>query len=32
MQRFINDCYHEIRNDYAGLVRRIRLVDRSGGP
>jgi len=32
MQRFINDCYHEeIRNDYAGLVRRIRTqIDETG--
>jgi hypothetical protein len=31
-QRFINDCYHEeIRNDYAGLVRRIRSqIDETG--
>jgi hypothetical protein len=32
MQRFINACYHdEIRNDYAGLVRRIRTaMDKTG--
>jgi hypothetical protein len=32
MQPFINDCYHEeIRNDYAGLVRRIRAaMDETG--
>jgi hypothetical protein len=32
MQRFINDCYYEeIRNDYAGLVRRIRTaMDETG--
>ena len=32
MPRFVNSCYHEeIRNDYAGLVRRIRLtMDNTG--
>jgi len=32
LPRFINDCYHEeIRNDYAGLVRRLRTgLDNTG--
>jgi len=32
MERFINDCYHEeIRSDYAGFVRRIRVsIDETG--